>query len=91
MHIQPTQFYCLIRLHEDKPLSGLQLPDNHSLQNPHGEVIRLGPDCKLVSVNDRVLFMPENAIQFDKDGDLPGPVYIIPESCIFAKYAEIAG
>lgn len=92
MHIQPTQNFLLARVVEDiNPASNLVLPEDRELQNPHFEVIRVGPDCKFTSVNDRILLVPENAIRFSTDGKLPGPVYIIPESAIFAKYVEVAG
>lgn len=49
---------------------------------PYGEVIAVGPDCKIVKVGDKVLFVPEAYVAgFDRGSD---ERFIISEGSVFA-------
>ena len=84
MQIIPTQNYILVRIHDAAaPVSGLVLPEGSSERQPYGEVIAVGPDCKLCTPGESVLFLPGNLLAgFDQGNDAK---FILPEGAVFAK------
>jgi NADPH:quinone reductase-like Zn-dependent oxidoreductase len=59
----------------------IKLPDGLNIE-PYGEVIAVGPDCKIVKVGDFVMFVPQAYIAgFDQGAD---ERFIISEGSVFA-------
>lgn len=89
MTIKPLQNYILCSIHEGREISVIQLPDASNPMQPYAKVIDVGDACKLVSLGDRVLFAPENAIYSDEyldENKVRVRTVIVPEGCCFAKY-----
>lgn len=89
MQIQPLQNNLLIHMCQlDEPRENIiALPDHVRPEDiaryPYGDVISCGPDCKFISPGDKILFLAGNAIGFEHPTT---PVYILPESCVLARY-----
>jgi hypothetical protein len=82
MKIQPQQYYLLVSVHDKKDdNSEIVLPEGVQVQ-PYGHVIAVGPNCQFCTVGDLVLFLPQNMIGMEDK------TFIIPESCVFAKYVS---
>lgn len=89
MTIKPLQNYILCSIHEGREISIIQLPDASNPMQPYAKVIAVGPAVSLVSLGDRVLFAPENAIYSDEyldENKVRIRTVIVPEGCCFARY-----
>lgn len=81
MKLTPTYNYLLIRVHNVPTDSPIELPET-AQQEPYGEVIAAGPDCKVCKVGDKVVYRPDNLVcGFDQGKD---ERFIIPEPAVFA-------
>ncbi len=63
--------------------SSVVLPEG-SKRQPYGKVLDVGPDCKFVKVDDKLLFLPGNLLGFEISSR-ENPVFIVNETCILAK------
>lgn len=52
---------------QDKTASGLYIKEDWKTVPPTGEVLAVGPECKVVQVGDRVVFERYGAIKLDDD------------------------
>lgn len=80
MKITPTTNYCLVRMRDRYTNNVVKLLEGVKIE-PYGEVVAVGPDCKIVKVGDNVLFVPEAYIAgFDQGAD---ERFIISEGSVF--------
>lgn len=83
MHkIQPVASYILVRLHLPNPDGGIVLPDTYEPDEPHGEVLAIGPSVTNVAVGDRIGYDPTRAISIKHEDEKAWLVY---ESAVMFK------
>lgn len=81
MKIQPTENRLLVRMNNIDPKAGLILPDGVD-NNPHAEVLAVGPTVKTTKVGAKCLILP-NALTIGLEHDNE-KVFIINETSILA-------
>lgn len=72
----------LVAVIPSKPTDGIVVPDSVSNPAPYGLVQAVGPDVKLFSVGDRILFLPTNSIGIEHEGQ---ELFVLSETAVFAK------
>lgn len=88
MQAIPLRDYIICRHKDgkqpDKPI--IIVPETAAKLAPYGEVLVVGPDCKLTKVGDNVLYLPGNAIAVPVDGE---NLHFLQETSCFGKYVEV--
>ena len=65
---------------------GLYLPGGEKEKHNEGTVVTAGPDCKLVNVGDKVIFMPFAGFEIE----IAGRKYIVlPEADVIGRLTPI--
>lgn len=82
MKLMPLQRNVLVRL-KDMNGSVIVKPEGSNVK-PYCEVLEVGPDCKFVKKDDKLVCLPDNLMGFEKDER--GVVYLVPEVAFFGQY-----
>lgn len=85
--IQPTQSYITCTIH-DLEESPLHLPESSAKRLPYGKVLAVGEKVTSIIPGDRVLFMPNVPICFDKQGPDGADLFLVSEGSIVAKLTQ---
>ena len=86
----PHSYYILCRKGSLQRDSSIIRPENASSDLVYGEVLSTGPECITVTMGDKCLYLPDNAIGIEDPNESGQMLHIVAESAVFAHY-EVHG